>query len=54
MRLKLSLKYIAKKVNRQQKEIREIRNLLFKWGERNSLDINDLQEKIKLIEEPKK
>lgn len=46
----LSLEYLSAKINRQQREIREIRNLLFKWGERNSLDIGDLKSKLKQLE----
>lgn len=46
MRRKITLDSINEKVNRQQKEIRDLRDTLFKWGQQNMKDIDEIKKQL--------
>ena len=46
MKTKLTLKFINDKLNRQQKEIRELRDTMFRWGQQNMKDIDEIKKEL--------
>ena len=47
MKPKITLKLLNKKVNRLREEVKDLREMIFKWGNRDREELEELKSKIK-------